>query len=415
MAFMPWEAILGFLFASILAGFFLFNTGLHRAFFYVAIPIGIILLREEDARAIVSSIFKDKLFIVSVLYMLLNVASLLWSKNDDLEEYWGAFKIAPFILVFYCMLTCLLAKRPDFTRWYGISYITTGAITAIILLIENFSSIESLYLSSGTASIWRLEAFGRGRNENLAGVIYGVAALLSIYGRIYFLRNWVGRATYSVTAILFSSIVLLTLSRGALVALVGTLAIISAINILIAKRQSPLPLITLIIGVIGIALSFLFAFPEIVNYMVDRGSTGRMQIWSQALDYIKSSPLMGQGAAGKIHFDVSFGDDRLITYNHTHNIYLGTLVKTGIVGFALFMSILFVALRRSLSLIVLHGNYIPFALLVFGSIFGLVDFGGYYVNLGTEWLVFWIPIIYLTWHAVPPSARAANTVVVSYN
>lgn len=408
MALIPWETVLGVLFVGIFAGYFLFDTWLHRAFLYAALPIGVVLLRSENALPIVRATFKDKLFILSTLYMLLNIVSLLWSKNDDLEEYWGAFKITPFLLVFYCMSIYLLEKRPEFFRWFEKSYIAAGVITAVILLIENYSSIASQYFSSDATGIWRLEAFGRGQNENLAGVIYGIAALLSIYGRICFPQNLVGRVAHVLLIILFSLIVFLTLSRGALVALVGTVAIMSVIRIFIVKRDKMLILITLLIGAFGVAFFFLCVFPEVSQYMVDRGSTGRVQIWTQALRYIELSPLVGQGAAGQIRFEVAFGNGRLITYNHTHNIYLGTLVKTGILGFALFLGILFVALRRSLSLIFLHGNYVPFAILVFGCIFGLVDFGGYYVNLGTEWLVFWFPIIYLTWQAVASSAKAGR-------
>ena len=38
------------------------------------------------------------------------------------------------------------------------------------------------------------------------------------------------------------------------------------------------------------------------------------------------------------------------------------------------------------------GDYALLSLLVFGAVFGLVDFGGFYTSIGAEWLVFWAPI-----------------------
>ena len=296
------------LFGILASGFFFLDTGDHRNIFYGFLLISAFSFKLPNTH--------DFLLKLVVVFLAINLISVTWSTNGDPEEYWRAIKVAP--LIFMALLACQTIKIEK----YLACYVYSAAITALILIISNYSEIWGQYVL-GTEGVWRLTAYGRGANENIAGVLYAVAALILLHLKLP-LRG--------LCLCLVMSVLFLTLSRGAILAFVlsvGAVALISHKRILFAF----IPLITLPI--------FL---PNIFSYMINRGTTGRSEIWSQALDYFMQSPIIGHGAANALQYEVT---DQGRVYNHAHNIYLATLNDTGLVGLIALLSIITLMLVRS--------------------------------------------------------------------
>lgn len=363
------EKALYLLLGLLTAGFFLLDTASHRVFLYIFLICGACTLKHSIKQVD----FSEPLLRLTALFLGLHFISAGWSVNDDLEEYWKAIKIAPILLLM--IIICLPLKEWPFVK----IYIYTAALTAIILIVMNIESIWSQYITGENERIWRLEAYGRSANPNIAGALYAVAALIFLYSKTRF--KW-------LCLMLVTMIVFLTLSRGALIALIGSLAITT----LISNRRLILLLIPLaILPVI---------YPDIFQYMLERGTTGRTEIWSQAMTYLLQAPLFGHGAANSLAYEIT-AQGR--TYNHTHNIYLATLNDTGLIGLTLLVCLLTLMLRRAYHL----KNHALFAVITFGCIFGLVDLGGFYTSIGVEWVLFWFPLIFLLKHPIPQTKTDA--------
>ena len=69
--------------------------------------------------------------------------------------------------------------------------------------------------------------------------------------------------------------------------------------------------------------------------VVDSSSQGRIELWQDALDLFMKNPVTGTG----FHTYEYLG--RVGPYRDTHNYYIKVLVETGIVGFILFITLLY--------------------------------------------------------------------------
>lgn len=343
----------------LVAGFFIAETSAHRIIFYVFLLLGVI--NGLDTKGLKES----KLFHLVIAYIGINCLSVMWSVNEDLDEYWRGIKIAPFILL------SLLISISAYERQLRL-YVIAAVVTGGVLIVVNLPDIWGQYVS-GSAGVWRLKAYGRGVNENIAGVLYSVAALIIIYHR-GFKYKWVCLA-------IVLSVVFLTLSRGAIVALIATVVIVSLCRGKFDKVY--------MLSFAGIGGLLILLFPDIFVYMIERGTTGRVEIWSSAIAYFLESPWIGFGIANNLTYEVASQGE---TYNHTHNIYLSVLNDTGLLGLSIFLSLLGFALYKAFMIAKQSEDYTLLSALIFGSVFGLVDFGGFYTSVGAEWVVFWIPI-----------------------
>ncbi|HAV2914280.1 MAG: O-antigen ligase family protein [Acinetobacter baumannii] len=105
----------------------------------------------------------------------------------------------------------------------------------------------------------------------------------------------------------------------------------------------------------------------------DSSVTGRLDIWREAISLIKSSPIVGG------NFEAN--------HIYPHNIFLESLMSTGIFPFLIFIFITFYGVVLSIQAYIRDKEYLPFVLLTHGVVMGL--FSGslytsilYFVGLG---------------------------------
>jgi len=169
-------------------------------------------------------------------------------------------------------------------------------------------------------------------------------------------RSPLGRIALTAGALLFTLALVLTGSRGGLVALgacfVGTIFLAGPV------RARAIAVMT-VVGSVIVTYYALFAPPQAlgrITHFAAGGGAGRTDLWSVALEIFRAHPILGIGAGNfqivEAHYAFSAIDlprvDLIIdTPKVAHNTYLQILTELGVVGF------------------------IPFALLVFGAVWSM--------------------------------------------
>lgn len=368
--------------AALFAGFFFADTGLHRNILYASFSVALPLL-IRDRREVWRSLAEDRVF-WSLLaafagYMTLSVA---WSETEESGRYFEKGKVLPFLAVSMLASYHSIRKRPAAMPYIlGAGIVSAGGAAVYIFVTREFD-FENLRFQ-------RLNGLGRADNPVQGAFLYGLMVITALFGNF----ERAGRKLLLALVVILPFIYL-TGSRGPVVALVATLAVMAVLRI--KSRWRWLVLST---GVIAAAAA-AFTLPMILKTLpekdkpsfLSRADTGRLQIWEQARENIESSPVFGHGLASKMYYTY-FRHDREYTIGHAHSLYFSTLLQGGVIGLGLFLAVLGYAMRQGVRLYDTHQTGWPLAFLVAGAILGIFDFGGYMVNLGSEWLAFWWPAV----------------------
>ncbi|MCO5723328.1 O-antigen ligase family protein [Robiginitalea marina] len=174
-----------------------------------------------------------------------------------------------------------------------------------------------------------------GENPNMIGMKAAIAFLIVLARLLdvkFSLRNLL---ISSILSVPFVSLVILSASRGALLSLLlGT-------TILIYFKKSGL-IQKIILVVIGISASFFFISQSLDNNPVlkqrmlntiEKGDTGRNDLWKGAIDIIENNVLIGVGFSGVLPEMYIYSG----RYIDPHNVFFYVLISTGIIGFIFFM------------------------------------------------------------------------------
>lgn len=389
------DFVLGLTLCIIISGFFFLNTSLHRDVLYASLPLGIYFLRAQKPFSI-KDLKKSNLLCLSAFFILLNFLSILWSQHNDAEMLWTTFKIAPFLTISILSYVAYMLRYNKSWDYFIDAYILCAIASGALLLIlfyQNIwdSYIEPIPLREGV-NPWRLEGFGRAKNANLAGLLYSVSILAILFKptKVILYMNHIYFKFFGI--FILGTTLFLTLSRGALIAFTASIIILCTIKALThIKNKSSILFIPLILLVVFTGVIQLF--PNIITYMIERGSSGRIEIWSLALEQFLQSPIIGQGSATRLTYNFFF--EFSLTASHEHNIYLTVLTDLGIVGFLSFIALLATTWFYALHYARKSHDYSILGMITYGYIFGVFDLSGYYVSLAPAWIVFWLPIAFL--------------------
>jgi O-antigen ligase len=211
------------------------------------------------------------------------------------------------------------------------------------------SGVYGLVVPPPAEDFGRLAGAGGDPNETAAAMVAGLA-LATALGVAARGKPLVRLACVAAGVICMLAL-FLTSSRGGLIAL--AVALIAAV-FLGGRRRG-----TMLVAALGAILVTVFYFATIAPADVrervihPEGGTGRVDIWTVGLRMVKDNAIHGVGSGNfttsSIHYLLEPGvllrDDFIIdTPKVAHNTYLQILAELGIVGFALFMTILLFSL-----------------------------------------------------------------------
>jgi O-antigen ligase len=362
-----------------IAGYFLLPMASgHRRLYYILVLPAVLLLWRELTNFYRGNVLSALL----LLYAAYMVTSLLWTADFEPVAALEAAGYAVSVMTF-CFISGYLwieqAARMD-----RLAHRATWLAAAAALV-----SIVAWYISN-PFPMSRLEPLGAMHHQNKAASAYGIFLVLCMH-YVFTERGRENRLVYCALAAILLSLVVFTQSRTALAGVcVGLL-------ILIGYRA-------LAIAGVGVAAlwGLMAANPRFWENRVGDYSF-RPGIWEQVLESMQGNWWFGYGY---------LVDPRVSAYkqvfDHAHNSYLATLRDGGLVGLALLVAILAVALHWAWGLYRERGERIYLALILYGMTSIAMDYDRLLVHPKEIWLFFWLPVALIM--AAHPVRHAPVTV-----
>lgn len=296
--------------------------------------------------------------------------------------YWA--KIVLLLLLYIFAIATLVREERTFTR----------GLLAACLVVALFAWLTLYYqyavlgrpLEYPEIRDFRLYQLGWNGLADLdhpvvAGLYYGVFAVMLCWLFLCApLRFW--QATLLVLCgggvLLY---VLFTFSRGAWFSLAASIFVL----LLILPNFKSRSLLGL--SLIALVLGLYMFWPEI-QAEHDVGLSHRDQIWHNWLQHLPDFWALGRGAGTDLHFRFDNGFEVF----HAHSLYLQLWYEYGVIGIALFVSLLLSLLYKGWQCRTQPLACLGLALLVFAMVAMVSDVYAVFHRPSPYWVIVWLPI-----------------------
>jgi len=261
-----------------------------------------------------------------MLFIAWSAITSLWALNP--EASWQRLSTAVALLGLYFASSCFRFTRSELQTIVG--FLILGGLGAAIWTVYLFFHGEYADPIAMRAS---LMMGSRETNPNDLGMSLLLPISLS-FGYFLSSRRWLAKAVLLGVMVATTLGLLVTMSRGAFVALLATLSVYLYRRK--ARWQVLVPLL-----VVAILLSFMpSAFFDRFQQATESGGSGRLDIWQVGATALGHYGLVGAGLenfpfayaqyAGQASHFRGF-------YRDPHNVYLCVAVEGGFLGFLLFV------------------------------------------------------------------------------
>lgn len=289
------------------------------------------------------------------------------------------------VLIFVLMLTHIVTTRQ------ALNAVMWAFVVGALWLGHDAYTAGPVFFRGG-----RLDAIGGPDFSDSNAFGCYLATCLPIIGAQFLRSRWIGRVICIVAGVLAVNAIVLTRSRGAMLALAGgmLIALLAAPK---GKRWIILAgIIVFAIGAYSLTDPGFWQRAETIaptEGQWEGSAQGRMDIWRAALDMILDHPL-GVGTRGFLEFIGQYDPAR--AHRDAHNTFILCLSELGFQGMAVFLLLLIVAVatlrsiyRRSRSLPKAQAD--DFAILhwAFAISLGILVVGGLTVSLLYVEAVYW--------------------------
>lgn len=315
---------------------------------------------------------RKKGFIYVTLFLVYFSLSNLWgAKPANIES---SLTHSFYLFMFLGMMTMML----DSDKRY---YVLLSSIAGILVL--------SLYCLIFEYHSILVERVASNHNPGPANVIdlSGYAAI-GIILTLMALKEKGHKAILLIVPV-FLGVIAISQSRGPIIALALSLLItlpfrkINIKHVLFAVIIAGILSAMLLDSVMG--KQIILRFSELYTQ-----SFLRLSIWKHTLQLVAQAPYFGHGFDAHLEF-TNYSGEHVRT---THSLYLGTLLKGGIVGLVLLLLVLGHGLRNLTASAREEGQRLELALFIFMLLFYLSQ-GIFAVSNPTEyWYLFWFPLAF---------------------
>lgn len=378
-----WDALLSRYLACVYIVFFVTffwvddATQHYRVYYLLGVVPGLIYLFSRDEWRYV---YVARSWLAFAVFVAIITLSGLVTPDITSEDRYDVVRHAVLALTFVISLVAVARRVPWFSEALLVAILLSASAYAVSLLYE-------LVQAHGFA-IWsqrlRLEAGYFDNPNRIASVYYAVAILGLVLGGRSKQSRWL--AALGFCALLLGSLlVLLTQSRGGLLALAAGITVVLALE----RRWY---LLGALLGVGGAAVAVVESGVLSMRAFSERSSSVvvRYEIWLVALERIQQAPLLGEGWASS---HAIYVEQRDRSWIHPHNTYLTVALKTGVLGLIAFLGCLYVWLREGVRQVrycwvARAGVAVLFAWLVNGLVETRISMAGVH----REWLYFFLPL-----------------------
>ncbi|CAI2411217.1 TPA: O-antigen ligase family protein [Serratia liquefaciens] len=353
-------------FSAIFCGFTRVNNLFHLAAFFFLLTLA---TRPGVRSAWLNRRAANAGMALVACFLAYYAVSNLWGGTPD--DTASTLTHGVYILLYLALLVTVL-ESPE--RNLLLCAVIAGiTLLCLYLACVDFREIYSLRETSGA-------------NPGPRNVIdlAGYAALGIILSLMVF-RDTGKKRALSAIPLLFAFMVF-TQSRGPLMALLAALALTT--SYLALNKKSLLAIAAAVLFAVGAVL-----FSPIGEMLITRfeelyqQSFVRMSIWRHSLLLVEQAPFFGYGFDKQLTFTNYTGE----FIHTTHSLYLGALLKGGLVGFCLFAALL----TFGAQLAVRHlraGRRLEAALYLFMLIFYCSQGMFVIANPAEFWYLFWFPL-----------------------
>ncbi len=349
--------------------FFLTGRNEFKTVFYWAILAPVILTLLFEWRLIyavkLSSIFK-----AALIFLLFACFSVFWSDTD--RSFLHYLKRALYIFSFIMAFVCIYTYSPKrFIQTLMLACIG-ASVYAGYFLIQHYAIANA---QLGT----RITGSGVLYNPLLSAHVFGfyMAFLLALLIQMDW--GWKKNSLVFILLMPVTVFVLMTHSRTPLLGLAFML-----LAFLIINRNKKASFIFIACLTCGILI--YFCYPE---QFINRGLSYRPYIWSYSLGVYSQHPILGIGMDNS--FAVPHPTSRNFAWAEPHNIHLSVLLRTGVIGFTLWLFLYWQIFKEMMLKSNSFLNRTLFLVIVFGSACALTEGGAFFSRPKEQWFIIWLP------------------------
>lgn len=275
-----------------------------------------------------------------LIYLTWNVVSVAWAE-DSAATLISSLSFALNFMLFPVAYSAV--RKPSDLRPLLVAFVIGAGIAAVYGVIAQPDATALVSSPTAAAGLNRLSGSIGDPNElaTLLAAGVGVSTALIFDSS----RSAAFRIISAGAALILLTGILITLSRGGLVALAA--ALLAAVFVSTGRfRIMTVGAVTAILAVAGV---FFFAVASQAardRILETDGGSGRTDIWSVGWRMVEDQPVRGVGggnfkissihyllAPGVLEFDQYIVDQPSVA----HNAYLQVLAETGVIGLALFL------------------------------------------------------------------------------
>ncbi|MGP9824447.1 O-antigen ligase family protein [Ectopseudomonas khazarica] len=340
----------------------------HKLFYALMAAPALLVLILQPRRC--APLFRDPTLLAYLVFAAWALLSITWSSSEDAA---GSLAKRP-LYVAMLFTACTLMVEQNYSRFIQV-------IRAASLLIIAFAAYGLVDFVLGYSSGARLTGTDALQNPLLSSHLFGFFCIIWL--------GWVMTAPAKQSLLALSPLALLLatlLATGSRTPILATA--LAAIWLILCCWNARSALLA---GIVPACLAaLLLLFPE---SLLNRGTSYRPEIWQLALDKIVLQPWLGYGFDAPLSISVpGLG----YSFSEPHNLFLGVLYYTGVIGAALWLLMHALALwtcwrhRQDTDFIIVG------ALVVYGIGAGLAEGGGILARPKEHWFLTWIPLAMVT-------------------
>ncbi|GAA4652457.1 hypothetical protein GCM10023116_47410 [Kistimonas scapharcae] len=317
-----------------------------------------------------------------IFFMFVAWAALSWSWSDTETDLSDLLKRCLYVLLYVYAATQCAKNTCKLEKLLLLATLVITVSAAIALINHYIIQDHQLAYRSYRLFSMGIGKYGDFKHPINAGIFYGVYAI--------YLFTWLtirAKTKFEIAAAIIgvsvlSFYVLMTWSRGPIIALITSFALIS---IVVRNSKTNIALLVGALGVLFVAVNYghVLLSPKIF----DTGMNNRNNIWMAAIEVIRQSPLVGYGFEHQPNIWIG---KWLVP--HAHNLPLQMTLNYGFVGLTLLVAM---AVSMLLAVKKFWSSYLAkcaFALMLFGSISMVTDVYSLINRPGEFWLITWLPL-----------------------
>jgi O-antigen ligase/Tfp pilus assembly protein PilF len=269
-----------------------------------------------------------------------------WSNYERMEGYVNILHLFAMFLA----IGSVIKTKEDWNK-----FILTSFIISVGMVFNAFQQ----YFKSGNPIGFRLDAnFGNPIYLAVYSLIHIFFGLYLIVAKDFIKENWY-KITIGLVVVLHLFVLYQTITRGAVLGLVGGIFVIAFLNSFTTRKENKklwLASVVSVVTIIVLIVGFYFAkdsqfvksnivLSRFAEISISSGtSEARLLNWSIALEGFKEKPILGWGMGNynyvfdKYYKPAMYGNESW--FDHVHNIVLDWLIAGGVIGLILFLLVL---------------------------------------------------------------------------